>query len=103
MIVLCQTPVFTNWIRDLQDRRAQKTIAGRSVRVEAGNLGDTKPLPGGTRELRIHQESGYRLCFARRGKAVILLPFVGGKGSQEQYNHVAQRLAKEIDDENYEV
>ncbi|MYK32258.1 MAG: addiction module killer protein [Boseongicola sp. SB0670_bin_30] len=53
--------------------------------------------------MRIHQESGYRLCFVRRGKAVILLPFVGGKGSQEQYIHVAQRLAKEIDDENYEV
>ena len=41
--------------------------------------------------------------FARRGKTVFLLLCGGGKGTQERGIRVAQRLAKEIDDEDHEV
>ena len=103
MFVLRQTPVFERWIRGLKDRRAQEAIAKRIVRIEAGNLGDVKPLPGGIGAFRIHYGPGYRLYFARRGKTVFLLLCGGDKRTQERDIRAAQRLAKEIDDEDHEI
>lgn len=62
-----------------------------------------EPLPGGTGAFRIHYGPGYRLYFARGGKTVFLLLCGGDKGTQERDIRMAQRLAREIDDEDYEV
>lgn len=85
-----------------QGPQGQEAIARCMVRIEAGHPGDVKPLPGGIGAFRIHHGPGYRRCLARRGKTVFLLPFGGDKGTQERAIRMAQSLAREIDDEDYE-
>ena len=103
MFELRQTSVFRKWIHDLKDHRAKEAIAKRMVRIEAGNLGDTKLLEGGIGEFRIHYGPGYRLYYVRRGETLILLLCGGDKGSQGRDVLMAQRLAEEVDDENHKV
>ncbi len=103
MFELRQTSVFEKWFLGLKDLRAREAVAKRLVRIEAGLLGDAKPLGGGIFELRIQHGPGYRLCCARRGKTLMLLLCGGDKDSQARDVRKARRLEKEIDDEDHEV
>ncbi len=96
MFEVRQTPVFAEWLASLRDARAQTRIAARILRVEAGLLGDVKPVGDGVSELRIDYGPGYRLYFTRRGKAVMFLLCGGDKSSQDRDIREAGRLAKEV-------
>jgi len=63
MIEVRQTTVFRVWLDGLADRRAVERIAQRIVRLQAGLVGDVKPLGGDVSELRVDYGPGYRLYF----------------------------------------
>jgi putative addiction module killer protein len=68
----------------LRDRRAQARLLTRLDRVQLGNLGDWKALPGtgGVAELRDSYGPGYRVYFAMvDGRGVLLL---AGSTKQDQ-------------------
>lgn len=54
----------------------------RLLRLQAGNFGDVEAIGEGVSELRIHVGSGYRVYFARHGKAVVILLCAGAKSTQ---------------------
>lgn len=72
---------YRDWL-DRLDVSARARIQVRVLRFEAGNLGDHKSLGGGLWEARVMYGPGYRIYFARRGTAVILLLAGGDKSSQ---------------------
>ena len=94
MIEVTRTAEFIDWLRGLRDRTAQKRIAIRIARIEAGLLGDVKYFKG-IGEVRIDYGPGYRVYFRKRGSALILLLCGGDKSTQRQDIETALRLAKE--------
>ena len=95
------TPVFDQWLKELKDRRAVRAIALRLARAEAGNLGDTKPVGGGVREMRLFVGKGYRLYYAIRGETLLLLLNGGIKSNKKQQQLDIQRairILEEIED-----
>ena len=52
---------FVQWVDARADRIARAKIRARLARVEAGNMGDCKPLRDGVQELRISHGPGYRV------------------------------------------
>jgi putative addiction module killer protein len=79
------------------DAAARVRIAHRIRRVEAGNLGDVRPVGGGVSELRVHAGPGYRLYFMRRGRIVIVLLAGGDKSTQPSDIEKARRIARELE------
>ena len=67
MFTLRLTQTFQDWLDGLGDMKAQVRIAARLRLVEAGNLGDWKPVGTGVSEMRVDVGPGYRLTFTRRG------------------------------------
>lgn len=82
---------FEEWLAGLKDRQARARIAVRLARVEAGNLGDCKPLRDGVQELRIDHGPGYRVYLSRQGAVLVLLLCGSDKG--EQAATIAQAVA----------
>lgn len=74
--------VIANWLDGLPDRRATARIAARILRLSLGLFGDCKPLRNGVWELRVDEGPGYRIYYARAGRAVILLLCAGSKRTQ---------------------
>ena len=95
MIAVRQHPAFKAWLDGLRDKAAQKKIAQRIVRVQAGLLGDAK-LFGGIGELRVDYGPGYRIYFVRRGPEIIILLCGGDKASQQKDINRARKLAAEV-------
>ena len=91
MISVQQSTTFSEWLADL-DTMMRARIAARIRRVEFGNFGDWKPVGGGVNELRLDFGPGYRVYFARRGNALVILLAGGHKGTQT----ADIRRAKEI-------
>ncbi len=75
---------FTQWLDELADRQGRATIKARLLRVEAGNLGDCKPLRGGVLQLRIDIGPGYRVYLSRQGPVLVLLLCGSDKGGQDR-------------------
>ena len=96
MIEVRQTVLFAKWFEQLRDQQAKARIAVRIRRAEGGNLGDVKFF-GGIGEMRISYGPGYRLYFAKRGEALIILLCGGDKGSQSRDVPAAQAMAKELE------
>ena len=90
--------VYRKWESGLKDKRARATIAARVIRLAGGNPGDARSVGGGVSELRIHYGPGYRVYFARRGAAIVLLLCGGDKNTQARDIIRAKELAadKEI-------
>jgi putative addiction module killer protein len=74
---------FAEWLDALRDREARATIRNRLKRVEAGNLGNCRPVGERVFELKIDFGPGYRVYFAQVGLIVILLLCGGDKSTQE--------------------
>lgn len=98
MIDVRRTEEFANWLDHLHDARAGERIAQRIVRLQAGMLGDAKPVGNGVAELRIDYGPGYRLYFVRRGKTLIILLCGGDKRSQSRDIVRAKAMAQELKD-----
>ena len=93
-----RTEEFSRWIENLRDMRAQAKILVRIDRLEMGNPGDVAPVGSGVSEMRIHYGPGYRVYFAQRGDALVILLCGGDKGSQASDIRQATRLAQELED-----
>jgi putative addiction module killer protein len=96
MIEVRQHPEFRTWLDGLRDKAARRKIAQRIVRIQAGLLGDVKPVGEAVSELRINTGPGYRLYFVTRGLEVIILLCGGDKSSQSRDIRRAKELAKEV-------
>ncbi|MGE0874425.1 MAG: type II toxin-antitoxin system RelE/ParE family toxin [Burkholderiales bacterium] len=75
---------FVEWLQGLGDRQARARIEARLARAAVGNLGDVEPVGEGVLELRIDWGPGYRVYFARVGKAIVLLLCGGDKRTQQK-------------------
>ena len=96
MFEVRQTETFHLWFEGLCDAMAKRRISQRIVRLQAGLLGDAKPVGEGVSELRIDHGPGYRLYFVRRGVVVLVLLCGGDKSSQQRDVAAAKRLAVEV-------
>ena len=94
-----QTAEYETWFDGLRDVRARARIDLRLRRVSLGNLGDVKRLGGGVAELRIDYGPGYRIYFARRGPALVLLLAGGDKSTQAADIARARELAAQEEPE----
>ena len=68
------------------------------MRLQAGLLGDVKPVGGGVAELRVDYGPGYRVYFAQRGRLLVLLLCGGTKHGQQRDIAKAQTLAASLED-----
>jgi putative addiction module killer protein len=73
---------FEVWLGRLRDAKGRAQIQVRLDRLEQGNLGDSKPIGDGLKELRIDVGPGYRVYFAEDGPRIVLLLIGGDKSSQ---------------------
>ncbi|MFU7529420.1 type II toxin-antitoxin system RelE/ParE family toxin [Qipengyuania sp. ASV99] len=94
---LVETPVFSDWLDSLRDRRARAKIVMRLVRLADGNSGDHKSVKDGVFELRIDYGPGYRVHLFQRGKELVILLCGGDKRTQNADIAKAKRLKEEIE------
>jgi len=95
---LRQTEAFAKWLGGLRDAKGKARILARLESARLGNLGDTKALGGGVREMRVHVGPGYRVFFAQR-RAMILLLYGGDKSGQARDIERARLILAELDKE----
>jgi putative addiction module killer protein len=82
---------FDRWISKLKDRRARARILTQLDRLKLGLPGDWKPIGEGVYELRIFEGKGYRVYFAREGRACVILLCGGDKSTQVRDIELAKR------------
>lgn len=99
MVEVRQTTIFRDWLDGLADQRAAARIAQRIVRLQAGLVGDVRPIGGGVSELRVDYGPGYRVYFVQRGQALVILLCGGDKRSQRRDIARAKLLAGELEAE----
>ena len=73
---------FTEWWKSIRDRNTRSRLQERLVRLERGNVGDSKSIGEGIFEIRFHFGAGYRIYFGIVGNTIILLLCGGDKSSQ---------------------
>jgi putative addiction module killer protein len=95
-----RTDVFDEWLRALRDLRGRARIDMRIRRLADGNPGDVRPVGKGVSELRIDIGPGYRIYYASRGDALIVLLAGGDKSSQPRDIEKALALWKDWKAEN---
>ena len=91
-----QTATFSAWLAKLKDNVAKVSILRRIVRLENGNLGDSKSVGEGVFELRIDVGQGYRVYFTNKDNKIIILLVGGDKSSQAKDISTAKDMAKEV-------
>jgi len=96
MIEVRRTAAFAEWLTGLRDQNAKGRIASRISRLEHANPGDVKSVGGGISEMRIDYGPGYRLYYATRGAALVILLCGGDKRTQDADIRKAKALAKEL-------
>jgi putative addiction module killer protein len=96
VIEVRQTEIFARWFARLRDSRARMRIQARVRRLSVGNPGDVRPVGEGVSELRIDYGPGYRVYYARRRDAYIVLLAGGDKRTQDRDIETARTLASEL-------
>jgi len=99
MITFNRSDAFDSWLGALKDKVGRARIAHRIRSAEHGNFGDCAPVGEGVSEMRIHFGPGYRVYFARRGKAIYLLLAGGDKSSQKHDIKRAIEMVRNLDKE----
>ncbi len=94
MVEVRQTEEFSGWLHGLKDANAIARIVARIRRMELGNPGDAKSVGKGVMEMRIAYGPGYRVYYAHRGVAIVILLCGGDKCTQRQDIKRAQALAE---------
>ena len=93
MITVLQTTEFAKWIKRLKDAEARARILVRIRRLSlTENFGDARPVGDGVYEMRVEHGPGYRLYYARRDNALVLLLIGGDKSSQQRDIAKAKKL-----------
>jgi putative addiction module killer protein len=95
MITVDLSIEFRDWLTNLTDRKASAIIVKRIRQIEAGSIGDTKPVGDGLFEIRIHYGPGYRLYAMNRGRQWMLLLCGSDKSGQNRTIKRAKQLAQE--------
>ena len=72
---------FETWFRRLEPIAAAK-VAVALTRLERGGSANVKSLGAGVHELKIDRGPGYRVCFGKDGRTVIIL--LGGGTKKRQ-------------------
>jgi len=85
---------FREWLDSLVVP-VRARIQARVMRFETGNLSDHESIGEGVWEARVMFGPGYRIYFAKEGRAIILLLLGGDKSSQTGDIRKARRLWKE--------
>lgn len=98
MYTVLRSDTFDKWLSKLKDTKGKARILARIRSAELGNLGDSKSVGQGIREMRIHYGPGYRVYFIHKGKLVILLLVGGDKSSQKRDIKKAIALAEMFKD-----
>jgi len=96
VIEVRRTAAFADWLASLRDQNAKGRIVSRISRLEFGNPGDTKSVGGGVSEMRIDYGPGYRVYYAARGAALVILLCGGDKRTQDADIRRAKSMAKEL-------
>lgn len=99
MFTVRLTTEFAGWLDGLKDKRSRVRIAARLRQVEAGNLGDWRPIEGDVPELRVGVGPGFRLYFTRRGRIIVVILNAGDKSSQRRDVRRALRLSSQLGDD----
>ena len=94
MVEVRQTEVYAQWFNGLRDLRARARIDARIRRLSLGNPGDVRPVGEGVSELRIDYGPGYRVYYAQRGQALVVLLAGGDKATQDRDIRAAIELAR---------
>jgi putative addiction module killer protein len=94
---LRQTDTFAKWLGGLRDAKVKARILARLESARLGNLGDTRSLGAGVREMRVHVGPGYRVYFAQR-RGMVLLLCGGDKSSQARDIERARLILAEVDE-----
>ena len=102
MIEVRQTTLFREWLDSLADQRAAARIAQRIVRLQAGLIGDARPVGDGVSELRVDYGPGYRVYYVNRDEVFVLLLCGGDKSSQADDIRRAKEIAANIRKEDLE-
>ena len=85
---------FAKWFNRLSAPAAAKVVTAL-VRMEQGNLSNTKGVGGGVFECRIDFGPGYRVYFGKDGDVLIILLVGGTKKRQQKDIDNARTLWKE--------
>lgn len=94
-----RTASFSEWLSSLKDLKARAKVVIRMQQAALGNFGDTKAISDGVSEMRIHFGPGYRVYYAREGRAVYLLLIGGNKSTQKRDIKTAISMWKQIQKE----
>ena len=93
MITVLQTTEFVKCSNDSKDAEARARILVRIRRLSlTENFGDVKPVGDCVYEMRVEHGPGYRLYYARRDNALVLLLIGGDKSSQQRDIAKAKKL-----------
>ena len=95
MLEVLKSATFEAWFTGLRDPQAQARINARIRRLSLGNPGDAKAVGSGVSEMRIDYGPGYRVYYAQRGKALILICCRGDKRTQDADIKRAIEIAKD--------
>lgn len=74
---------FADWFDGL-DAKAALKVRSAIARIEAGNLGDVKPVGDGVSERRLTYGPGYRIYFGQEGDKLVVLLVGGTKKRQSK-------------------
>jgi len=76
---------FARWFKRLNSAAAAK-VAAAVIRMEYGNLSNTKGVGAGVFETKVDFGPGYRVYFGKDGETIIIL--VGGGTKKRQSNDI---------------
>ena len=85
---------FARWFDGLNARAAAKVVTAL-VRIEHGNLSNTKSVGTGVSECRIDFGPGYRVYFGKDGDTLIILLGGGTKKRQQRDMEAARAFWRE--------
>lgn len=93
-----QTESFSDWLDGLRDRNTRIRLVARLKKVEAGLLGDVKPVGSGVFEMREFFGPGWRMYYTVRGSVIVVMLGGGDKSSQSADIRAAIEVTKRLED-----